>query len=47
MIVRRLLRDIAESDDLGDVTTLLDPTVTEAIRGKPRAGSRSWLAGVS
>jgi acetyl-CoA synthetase len=31
-IMRRLLRDIAENRELGDVTTLLDPTVTEAIR---------------
>jgi acetyl-CoA synthetase len=31
-IMRRLLRDIAENRDLGDVTTLLDPTVTDAIR---------------
>jgi acetyl-CoA synthetase len=31
-IMRRLLRDIAENRALGDVTTLLDPTVTEAIR---------------
>ena len=32
--MRRLLRDIAENRELGDVTTLLDPTVTEAIRGR-------------
>jgi acetyl-CoA synthetase len=31
-IMRRLLRDIAEKRELGDVTTLLDPTVTDAIR---------------
>src|SRR5579875_2824665 len=31
-IMRRLLRDIAEHRELGDVTTLLDPTVTTAIR---------------
>jgi acetyl-CoA synthetase len=31
-IMRRLLRDIAEHRDLGDVTTLLDPTVTDMIR---------------
>ena len=30
-IMRRLLRDIAENRDLGDVTTLLDPTVVNAI----------------
>jgi acetyl-CoA synthetase len=33
-IMRRLLRDIAEHRELGDVTTLLDPTVTDAIRGR-------------
>ncbi|HEU5034972.1 MAG TPA: acetate--CoA ligase [Mycobacteriales bacterium] len=33
-IMRRLLRDIAERRELGDVTTLLDPTVTDAIRGR-------------
>jgi acetyl-CoA synthetase len=39
-IMRRLLRDIAENRDLGDVTTLLDPTVTDAIRGRmSEAGS--------
>jgi acetyl-CoA synthetase len=32
--MRRLLRDIAEHRDLGDVTTLLDPTVTDAIRDR-------------
>ncbi|HEX7353652.1 MAG TPA: acetyl-coenzyme A synthetase, partial [Mycobacteriales bacterium] len=31
-IMRRLLRDIAENRELGDVTTLLDPSVTDAIR---------------
>jgi acetyl-CoA synthetase len=30
-IMRRLLRDVAEHRDLGDVTTLLDPTVVTAI----------------
>ncbi len=38
-IMRRLLRDIAENRDLGDVTTLLDPTVTEAIRDRMSTGS--------
>jgi acetyl-CoA synthetase len=37
-IMRRLLRDIAENRDLGDVTTLLDPTVTDAIRGRMSTG---------
>jgi acetyl-CoA synthetase len=37
-IMRRLLRDIAEKRDLGDVTTLLDPTVTDLIRDRMTAG---------
>jgi acetyl-CoA synthetase len=37
-IMRRLLRDIAENRELGDVTTLLDPTVTEAIRANMSGG---------
>ncbi|MEA2645937.1 MAG: acetyl-CoA synthetase [Chloroflexota bacterium] len=31
-IMRRLLRDVAERRDLGDTTTLTDPTVVDAIR---------------
>jgi acetyl-CoA synthetase len=38
-IMRRLLRDIAEHRELGDVTTLLDPTVTDAIRERMDGGS--------
>ncbi len=38
-IMRRLLRDIAEHRELGDVTTLLDPTVTDAIRERMAGGS--------
>ncbi|HWB67026.1 MAG TPA: acetate--CoA ligase [Mycobacteriales bacterium] len=38
-IMRRLLRDIAENRQLGDVTTLLDPTVTDAIRERMSASS--------
>jgi acetyl-CoA synthetase len=30
--MRRLLRDVAEGRELGDTSTLLDPTVFEAIR---------------
>ena len=30
-IMRRLLRDVAEHRDLGDVTTLADPTVMKLI----------------
>jgi acetyl-CoA synthetase len=38
-IMRRLLRDIAENRSLGDVTTLLDPSVTDAIRGRMASGT--------
>jgi acetyl-CoA synthetase len=31
-IMRRLLRDVADDRPLGDVTTLLDPTVVNAIK---------------
>ncbi len=31
-IMRRLLRDIAEGRDLGDVTTLADPSVVDSLR---------------
>ncbi len=37
-IMRRLLKDIAEGRELGDVTTLRDPAVTEKIREKMAAG---------
>ena len=33
-IMRRLLRDIAEGRELGDVTTLRDPDVMQALEGK-------------
>jgi len=33
-IMRRLLRDVADQRELGDVTTLLDPTVVNAIRDR-------------
>ena len=33
-IMRRLLKDIAEGRELGDTSTLVDPTVFEAIRAK-------------
>ena len=32
--MRRLLRDVAEHRELGDVTTLADPTVVNAINTK-------------
>jgi acetyl-CoA synthetase len=38
-IMRRLLRDIAEGRELGDVTTLRDPKVTELIQGRMKEGS--------
>ena len=34
-IMRRLLRDLAEGRDLGDVTTLADPTVMQIQAGSP------------
>ena len=37
-IMRRLLRDIAEGRELGDVTTLRDPAVVEMISGRVGAG---------
>jgi acetyl-CoA synthetase len=36
--MRRLLKDIAEGRELGDVTTLRDPKVTEIIQEKVEAG---------
>jgi len=33
-IMRRLLRDIAAGNELGDVTTLRDPSVVETLQGK-------------
>ena len=38
-IMRRLLRDVAENRELGDTTTLADPTVVEEI--KARAASEA------
>ena len=38
-IMRRLLKDIAEGRELGDVTTLRDPAVTEVIREKVAAST--------
>ena len=39
-IMRRLLRDVAEHRELGDVTTLLDPTVVNMIDEKMKAAGR-------
>jgi len=36
-IMRRLLKDIAGGQELGDVTTLRDPTVMEQLKGKVEA----------
>jgi acetyl-CoA synthetase len=36
--MRRLLRDIAEGRELGDVTTLRDPAVTEMIQDRMSGG---------
>jgi acetyl-CoA synthetase len=38
-IMRRLLRDVAEHRDLGDVTTLMDPTVVNAIKDGMAGGA--------
>ncbi len=38
-IMRRLLRDVAEKRDLGDVTTLADPTVVNAIGDQMKAST--------
>jgi acetyl-CoA synthetase len=38
-IMRRLLRDVADQRELGDVTTLLDPTVVSAIRDRMVPGA--------
>lgn len=40
-IVRRLLRDVAEHWELGDVTTLLDPTVVNLIDQQMQASPAS------
>jgi acetyl-CoA synthetase len=39
--MRRLLRDVAEHRDLGDVTTLMDPTVVNMIDEKMQASGGS------
>ncbi len=39
-IMRRLLRDIAEGRDLGDVTTLADPSVVSALQEAAGEGSK-------
>ena len=38
-IMRRLLRDVAEHRELGDVTTLVDPTVVNMIDEKMSTSS--------
>ena len=39
--MRRLLRDVADGRDLGDTTTLADPTVVEAIKESAAHGPGS------
>ena len=39
--MRRLLRDVAEHRDLGDVTTLMDPTVVNMIDEQMQAAGGS------
>ena len=44
-IMRRLLRDVADNRPLGDVTTLLDPTVVNAIKDHMAdGGAREGIA---
>jgi acetyl-CoA synthetase len=38
-IMRRLLRDVAEHRQVGDVTTLADSTVMDLIKERSEAGS--------
>ena len=38
--MRRLLKDVAEERELGDVTTLADPAIVEEIRDKAAARPR-------
>jgi acetyl-CoA synthetase len=38
-IMRRLLKDVAENRDVGDVTTLADSTVMDLIKDKQGAGA--------
>lgn len=40
-IMRRLLRDVAEERALGDVTTLADPAIVDAIRERANAAAES------
>jgi acetyl-CoA synthetase len=40
-IMRRLLRDVAEGRDLGDTTTLADPSVVDAIKKSAAHGPGS------
>jgi acetyl-CoA synthetase len=37
--MRRLLKDVAENRDVGDVTTLADSTVMDLIKDKQGAGA--------
>ncbi len=44
--MRRLLRDVAEHRELGDVTTLLDPTVVNMIDDADAGVGRSRRGGL-
>ena len=46
-IMRRLLKDVAENREVGDVTTLADSTVMDLIKGKETASRRSSRLGAS
>ena len=39
--MRRLLRDVAEDNQLGDTTTLADPSIVESIKSKYLSASPS------
>ncbi len=39
-IMRRLLKNIAEGDELGDTTTLRDPAIVEDLKQQGRPGAR-------
>src|SRR5207247_8626357 len=41
-IMRRLLRNVAEGDLLGDTTTLADPAVVDGIKSKYLASQPGW-----
>ena len=44
-IMRRLLKDVAENREIGDVTTLADSTVMDLISAGQKASTRGLAAG--